>query len=80
MKLADQIDKSAKARVNTYDRHRAHRIQGGNNWYAMSPLPEPQNQGYSLVALCTDISGRGGAYRNNRGQCHTAQDAPAPRG
>ncbi len=60
MELADQIDKSAKARVNTYYCPWAHLIWGGNNWHALSPLPEPQIQGrYSLVALCTDIRGHG---------------------
>jgi hypothetical protein len=52
MELADWIDKSAKARVHQYDRLQAHRIQGGKEWHDMSPLLEPQIQGYSLVATC----------------------------
>jgi hypothetical protein len=71
---------STKASVDTYNHPQAHWIQGGNNWHAMSPLPEQQIQGYNPVALCTDISGPGCAYCNDHGQRHTAQDAPALRG
>jgi hypothetical protein len=45
MELADRIDKSAKVGVNTCNHPWAHWIQGGNNWHAMIPLPEPQIQG-----------------------------------
>jgi hypothetical protein len=77
MELAYWIDKSAKARVHQYDHPWAHWIQSGNKWNNMSLLPESQIQGYSPVALCTDISGRGCAYPEDCGQCQPTQDALA---